>query len=171
MSGKSAQRFYQVKSGESELAILAGKNPLDFERLHTGLAEEFMPDGLLEEDALLTIAKCMWRKMREYQGRIVPDVKKTAFDYKKAQQDLLALHKALVEGAAEHKIRHHIRCQQLPWEYVLLRHFPREDFESTEAWTKAMAEHIKQSMLPLIAKEAEAPGPTSDGAVRARAQI
>ena len=149
MSGKSAQRFYKVKSRDhTDIAIRRGKNAIEFERLHTGLAEELTPDGLLEEDAVLTIAKCIWRKRK----RILPRVSKRRFYNKKAQQDLLAFHKVLVEGAAEHKIRHKIQCQQLFWEYRFLRDFPRQDFESTEAWAEAMATEIKESFLPLVAK-------------------
>jgi hypothetical protein len=175
MSGKSAQRFYEVKSrDQTEVAILPGKNPLEFERLHTRLAEEWMPDGLLEEDTVLTIAKCIWRK-REYQQSILSKVTKTSFNeetYKKGQQELLAFHRVLVEGAAEHKIRHELGCQQRPWEYQLLKNVPRQDFENTEAWAAALAEAIKDSLLPHIAhvlegaEEAyvrrEIPGPTCD---------
>ena len=163
------QRCYEVKSGDhTDIAIRRGKNAIEFERLHTGLAEELTPDGLLEEDAVLTIAKCIWRKRK----RILPRVSKRRFYNKKAQQDLLAFHKVLVEGAAEHKIRHQIQCQQLFWEYRFLRDFPRQDFENTEAWAAALAEAIKDSLLPHIAhvlegaEEAyvrrEIPGPTCD---------
>jgi hypothetical protein len=176
MNSKQTKRFYEVKSGDqAEVAILPDENPLEFERLHTKLAEEWAPDGLLEEDAVLTIAKCIWRRQR-HQRFILSEFTTESFDedrYKKGQQELLAFHKVLVEGAAEHEIRHELGRQQLPWEYHLLKDVPRQDFENTEAWAKAMAEAIKESLLPHIAnvldgaekaivRQRQIPGPTSD---------
>jgi hypothetical protein len=46
MKSKQAGRFYEVNSGDqTEVAIPPGENPLEFERLHTRLAEEWAPDG------------------------------------------------------------------------------------------------------------------------------
>jgi hypothetical protein len=112
MSSKHTERFYEVKSGDqAEVAILPDENPLEFERLHTRLAEEWAPDGLLEEDAVLTIAKCIWRR-RRYQRFILSKFTTKSFNedsYKKGQQELIAFHKVLVEGAAEHEIRRELR--------------------------------------------------------------
>ncbi len=176
MSSKHTERFYEVKSGDQvEVAILPDENPLEFERLHTRLAEEWAPDGLLEEDAVLTIAKCIWRR-RWYQRFILSKFTTKSFDedsYKKDQQELIAFHKVLVEGAAEHEIRRELGRQRVPWQYYLLRDVPRQDFENTEAWAEAMAEAIKGSLLPHIAnvldgveeaivRQRKIPGPTSD---------
>jgi hypothetical protein len=170
------KRFYEVKSGDqTEVAILPGENPLEFERLHTRLAEEWAPDGLLEENAVLTIAKCIWRR-RWYQRFILSIFTTESFDedrYKMGQQELLAFHKVLVEGAAEHEIRRELDRQRIPWDYHLLKYVPRHDFENTEVWAKAMANEIKESLLPEIAnrldraekaifRKREIPGPTSD---------
>jgi len=58
-------RAYAVKFGaEIEFAILPGENPLEVEMLCARLAEELSPDGPLEEDQVLTIAKCLWDKQR-----------------------------------------------------------------------------------------------------------
>src|SRR6516165_9514627 len=66
-NSKKDERAYQVKFGtETEFAILLGENPLEFEILRGQVAGEHAPDGPLEEDLVLTIAKCIWRK-RRYQ--------------------------------------------------------------------------------------------------------
>jgi hypothetical protein len=44
--------------------IAPGEDPQEFQELYSDLAEEWMPDGPTEEDAVLSIAKAMWRKRR-----------------------------------------------------------------------------------------------------------
>ncbi len=48
----------------SETAVLRGEDPRQFNRLHHGLVDEWSPSGPAEEDAVFTLAKCMWRKRR-----------------------------------------------------------------------------------------------------------
>jgi hypothetical protein len=48
----------------AETAILPGEDPRQFDRLHRGLVKEWSPSGPAEQDAVLTLAKCMWRKRR-----------------------------------------------------------------------------------------------------------
>jgi len=155
MKSEQPKRFYQLKSGnEAEVAILQGEDPLEFERLHTRLAEEWAPDGLLEENAVLAIAKCIWRKL-SYQRFIQSNGTTESFDkdrYRQAQKELLAFHKVLVEGAAEHEIRRGINRQQPPWDYHFLKWVPREDFNDNEAWAQEMAKQIKEYLLPGIAR-------------------
>ncbi len=45
-------------------AILPGEDQQEFEKLHSALVEEWMPAGATEEDAVLSIAKAVWRKRR-----------------------------------------------------------------------------------------------------------
>jgi hypothetical protein len=45
-------------------AILPGEDPREFEALHSALIKEWEPAGATEEDAVLSIAKAMWRKAR-----------------------------------------------------------------------------------------------------------
>jgi len=45
-------------------AILPGEEAGEFKKLHAALVEEWMPEGPTEEDAVLTIARCLWRKRR-----------------------------------------------------------------------------------------------------------
>jgi len=57
--------FGPVKHGAfAKTAILPGEDPREFEELHSALIEEWAPDGPTEEDAVLSIAKGVWRKRR-----------------------------------------------------------------------------------------------------------
>jgi hypothetical protein len=44
--------------------VLPGEYPKEFEDLHRGLIEEWKPDGPVEEDAVLSLAKCIMSKRR-----------------------------------------------------------------------------------------------------------
>jgi hypothetical protein len=48
--------------GYSALGLLPGEDPAAFEKLHKGLIAELAPNGPLEEDIVLTIARLVWRK-------------------------------------------------------------------------------------------------------------
>ena len=48
----------------AQTAILPGEDPREFEELHSALIEEWAPIGPTEEDAVLSIAKGVWRKRR-----------------------------------------------------------------------------------------------------------
>src|SRR5262249_339192 len=48
----------------SEITILPGEDPQEFERLRRDLIQEWSPSGPAEHDTVLTLAKCMWRKRR-----------------------------------------------------------------------------------------------------------
>jgi hypothetical protein len=48
----------------AETIILPGEDPKEFEQLHRDLIQEWLPSGPAEHDAVLTLAKCMWRKRR-----------------------------------------------------------------------------------------------------------
>jgi hypothetical protein len=50
--------------GYSNLGVLPGENAQEFKRLHQSLIDEWEPSGPTECDAVLSFAKCMWRKSR-----------------------------------------------------------------------------------------------------------
>jgi hypothetical protein len=54
----------------AKTTILPGEDPREFEELHSALIEEWTPVGPTEEDAVLTIARGVWRKdfMRNREG-------------------------------------------------------------------------------------------------------
>src|SRR5262252_6423283 len=57
--------IHAVKHGAfAKTAILPGEDQREFEELHSALIEEWAPVGPTEEDAVLSIAKGVWRKRR-----------------------------------------------------------------------------------------------------------
>jgi hypothetical protein len=61
---------HAVKHGAfAKTAILPGEDPQEFEELHSALMEEWAPVGPTEEDAVLSIAKGVWRKGRAQKFR------------------------------------------------------------------------------------------------------
>jgi hypothetical protein len=50
--------------GYSNLGVLPGEDPKEFDDFHRSLIEEWQPSGATECDAVLSLAKCIWRKSR-----------------------------------------------------------------------------------------------------------
>jgi len=48
----------------AKMTILPGEDPREFAELHDAVVEEWRPVGPTEQDAVLTIAKGIWRKRR-----------------------------------------------------------------------------------------------------------
>jgi hypothetical protein len=48
----------------SRTTIVPGEDPEEFEALYSDLIKEWAPSGTTEEDAVLTVAKAIWRKRR-----------------------------------------------------------------------------------------------------------
>jgi hypothetical protein len=48
--------------GYSGVAVLPGEDKVAFEKLHQDLIAELHPNGPLEEDIVMTIARLLWRK-------------------------------------------------------------------------------------------------------------
>jgi hypothetical protein len=61
---KSKQPNAQKHGVFAATAILPGENRQEFEELHSAVIQEWAPDGVTEEDAVLSIAKAIWRKRR-----------------------------------------------------------------------------------------------------------
>jgi len=46
----------------SEAALLPGEDPAEFKALHKGLIADFRPNGRMEEETVLSIARLTWRR-------------------------------------------------------------------------------------------------------------
>jgi hypothetical protein len=46
----------------SEAAVLPGEDPAEFKALHEGLIADFRPNGRMEEETVLSIARLTWRR-------------------------------------------------------------------------------------------------------------
>src|SRR5438270_13176167 len=62
---RSKDRPAHLKHGAwAQAVVLPGEDPHEFDHLQRGLIREWRPCGPAEQDAVLTLAKCMWRKRR-----------------------------------------------------------------------------------------------------------
>ena len=149
-------RAYEVKFGaETEFAILPGENPLEFEMLRGRLAEELSPDGPLEEDQVLTVAKCIWRKQR-YQRFLAARVMAAKFDPgHEAYDEAMALNGFYhaIDGSTHFgEVRQSL--DQLGGHFAdhLNAKCPRPEFRTLEDWVKAMQEEVLKVLLPAAAR-------------------
>jgi hypothetical protein len=83
--------------GYSASCVLPGENAAAFAKLHNALIREWIPNGVLEDDIVATMARALWRK-RNF---------KTFGVAKRAQQRLVEIREALVpsaEAPAKHSV-------------------------------------------------------------------
>ena len=80
----------------SATAILPGEDEEEFKELHTALIDEWRPVGATEEDAVLSIAKAVWRKRRVQKFLEVQLKQNTADPNHPAYQESVSLTALLV---------------------------------------------------------------------------
>jgi hypothetical protein len=56
--------------GYAATGILPGENAVEFEKLHRDLIAELIPNGVLEDDIVATMARLLWRKQNLATFRI-----------------------------------------------------------------------------------------------------
>lgn len=142
MNKRQSQRHFEVKSGaETEFAILPGENPLEFERLHARVAEEWVPDGPAEENIVFTIAKYGWHKLR-IQRFFAAKVAAAKFDPKHQAYDaevvLRAFYQVLCHDLAEDEVEPWLRRLGRGPANHLRNRCRRQSFETAEAWIEAL---------------------------------
>lgn len=73
----SSKRHPALKhAGYSSVGILPGENAADFAKLQRDLVAEFGPQGALEEEIVMTIAHCLWRRRNLATFRIAKRVQR-----------------------------------------------------------------------------------------------
>jgi hypothetical protein len=131
----------------SATAILPGEDEREFEDLHAALIEEWSPHGATEEDAVLSIAKAVWRK-RRLQRFLEVQIKRNTVDPD---------HPSYSERNALMALLTHLRSvpesvpftEYAPW-YLRLERFeylkekcPRKRFQSNSSWLDAIRNEIE----------------------------
>jgi hypothetical protein len=161
---KKNQFLRAVKHGAfAKMAILPGEDPKEFEELHSAIIEEWAPDGPTEEDAVLSIAKGVWRKRRQ-QKFLYTEIDKCSwdpehplFDEARGLRNLLDI---MEDGSSleimerepdgfEYLLKFVIKAS-IP-SYVgipkLEEAFPREKYESVSDWVAALRRVISGVLL------------------------
>ncbi len=144
-------------------AILPGEDPREFEELHSALIEEWAPVGPTEDDAVLSIAKGVWRK-RRVQKLLQAEIEMCRFDPKHPAHDeahKLSKFLQIMQSAP------FVECDEIAPEtfeqfykeletrFVPIHHAnylrekcPRQNFESSSAWLRALRHEIASILLP-----------------------
>jgi len=133
----------------SKLLILPWESVTQFGDLYIDLLDEWKPVGRTEHDAVLSIAKGIWRK-RRMQAFLKSELDKHSCDL---------AHDAYNEAEVLRMLYISIETQPDKWETWLSglrtqeandlrRKFPRENFQSDSDWVKAVQHEIKSNLLP-----------------------
>jgi hypothetical protein len=142
------KRAYEVKSGaDTEFAVLPGEEPLPFELLRAKVAEEWAPDGPVEEDLVHTIAKCIWRKQRHQPFAAAKYDPKS-----KGYQEVWVLNEfrlMLEFGTEEHEITEFHKALGGYFEYHLKTRCPRTKFNSVAEWVEALKSEVDTVLKPV----------------------
>ena len=140
MPSETDKPVYADDFEQPKVAILPGESPLAFQLLHTQVAEEWTPDGPSEEDRVLTIAKCIWRKQRR-QGFLKAGRDAATFDPSCKAYDeesaLRALFHLLRQETSEIEVKLLLQDGGI-LENDLRKRFPRGNFKTVKAWIKAL---------------------------------
>ena len=138
----------------AKAAILPGENQQEFDELHSALIEEWTPCGPTEEEAVLSIAKCIWRKRRvqnflrtqALESRIDPN--HVAYD----AASMLASFSAYIEKAPESFATNLSALRESAAEH-LLRTCPRDKFKTKSDFVAAVQKEITDVLLPAAARD------------------
>jgi hypothetical protein len=151
-NSKKNERADEVKSGaDTEFAILSGEEPLPFEMLRTKVAEEWAPDGPVEEDLVNTIAKCIWRKQR-HQPFAAANYDPKSKGYEEIcilNQFRILLELATDERTEEHEITEFHALLGGYFEYHLTTRCPRGKFNDVAEWVEALKTEIDTVLKPV----------------------
>ena len=135
----------------SATMIVPGENRQEFEELHSAVIQEWAPAGATEEDAVLSIAKAIWRKRRVQKFREI-QLMKNALNPEHPSYDaklgLVGFAVAMADNpevafAADAK-----RCLRADTITYLKNKFPRLRFKSTAEWAEAVINEINLVLLP-----------------------
>ena len=126
-------------------AIVPGEDPQEFKELHSALVEEWVPAGATEQDAVLTIAKAIWRKRRLQEFIQVQlftrefDPKHPLFNEASGLTRLAVLMALEPETAFQKHASTSLRADKINY---LNQKSPRSDFKSTSEWAQAIVSQI-----------------------------
>ncbi|WP_407192918.1 hypothetical protein [Bradyrhizobium sp. STM 3566] len=141
-----------------DFLFLEGEDPLEFAVLLTRLTDEHMPCGADEEDCVLTMTQCIWRKYR-YQRLLKTRMSSARFDPRHAAYDesqgLQVFVEMLDRAHEEHDVEIALASLRSHVTGHLSRHCPRYKFRTTKAWIKALRREVEKKFLPALAPPCE----------------
>ncbi len=132
-------------------ALLPGEHLQEFEELHSALIQEWAPAGATEEDAVLTIAKAIWRKRRKQNFIEIQFLNNTLNPANPSYNEELGLEFFVTAMKAQPAVpfaayaKNFLRAHMITY---LEEKFPRSDFESNAEQAQAVINEIKLVLLP-----------------------
>ena len=133
-------------------AIIPGEDRQEFEELHTSLIQEWQPDGPTEEDAVLDIAKSLWRK-RRVQKLLEIQLLRNSFDLNHPAYDeelALEVFAGAVARAPEKAFEEWTRALRPEKVSQLLEKCPRAKFKTTVEWAAAVVDEINSQLVETV---------------------
>jgi len=121
--------------------------------LHSELISEWSPQGATEEDAVLSIAKAIWRKRRVQKflevrlAKNCMDPRHLSYDEKLGLIWFAAAMKCEPETAFEEYAHRYLRSERVKF---LNDKFPRASYKSVAEWAAAIADEIYSVLVPQL---------------------
>lgn len=142
--------------------ILPGEDVEGFNRIFDSLVAEWSPDGPIELDAVMTLAKCLWRKRRIAISRRDKSAKwnmvsqLVEIDGRRAIEDAVIRLAEFADLISEKKDEFDVHEDQLT-DYLpaacvkyLTLILPERDFSDHRTWASAVAHEIDYIMSPTL---------------------
>jgi hypothetical protein len=136
----------------AEMALLPGEDPKEFEELYSLLVAEWSPDGPTEADAVLDMAKGMWRKARN-QGMIAATIMQAVHDPQHALFDearALSGCVRLLGTLGPERVDDCLASISKRDAEHLRQKFCKGDFKSELKWIEAIKNEILTVLLPTL---------------------
>jgi hypothetical protein len=134
----------------AKMTILPWEDPQEFSNLWAMLVEEWKPVGPTEQDAVLSIAKGIWRKRR--MQRFLPrEMQRCRLDPDHPAYDVVDALRACSEAIKENPdqfYRYAFNALRAGDADHLLQKFPRQNYKSTLEWGRAIQEEVTSVLLP-----------------------
>jgi len=133
----------------SSILILPWESKAEFAELYDELIDEWKPVGRTEHDAVLSIAKGIWRK-RRMQAFLENELEQHSCDPNHVAYNEVEMLRALYTAIETKPDTFETWLRGLPTQKAddLRRKFPRKDFQSASDWVKAVQHEIKSNLLP-----------------------
>jgi hypothetical protein len=138
---RRTKRAYECS--REDLKNFVFENSLDFELIHTRLAEQYAVDGPDEEDCVHQMAKCLFLK------RTLPTKRTQMEDYNEAEA-LDGFNDLLLAGASESRIKDKLNDLGGRSGPHLRKKVPRDKFDSVEKWIEALKTEIFSVLMPQV---------------------
>jgi hypothetical protein len=137
----------------SRVLILPWESVAKFAELYGDLIAEWEPVGRTEQDAVLSIAKGIWRK-RRMQAFLRNELEKHSCDPNHVAYNEAEVLRGLYHAIETAPDKFETWLSGLPTQKAndLRRKFPREDFQSDSDWVKAVQHEIASNLLPAVTR-------------------